>query len=125
MEYLAGQVNELKNQIKGLGNKCKKAPDDLKDQLKSFLHEAEDELKKLEEAMTEMEALNKKTAEYFCEDVKKFKMEGLLSEILNFVKELTGAVKVLTQQYMYCIIQIHVIIVTWYCWHSICICRYS
>lgn len=94
MEYLTSQVNELKNQVKGLNDKSKKAPDDLKDQLKKFLDEAGEDVTNLQALMGKVEVLNEKTAEYFCEDAKKFKLEVLLSEILNFIRELTGAVKV-------------------------------
>lgn len=36
-EFLAGQVSELSTKVKSLEKKAKKAPDDMKTQLKSFL----------------------------------------------------------------------------------------
>lgn len=36
----------------------------------------------------------KETATYFCQDACKFKLDDLLKELLNFIKELENAIKV-------------------------------
>lgn len=40
-----------------------------------------------------------KVAEFFCQETKKFKLEELFADILNFLRELENARKVIAQKY--------------------------
>ena len=94
LEYLTGQVNEIKKKIKDLEKKMKHSPDDLKTQLKAFLSEANEEVDSLEKSVKDVEALNKLLADYFCEDHKKFKPDECMAELNMFLVEFESAVKV-------------------------------
>ena len=96
MEYLTGQVNELNTQVKNLEKKVKNSPDDLQAQLKSFLHEAKQEMDSLHKSIKNLEDLTKRAVEYFCEDEKKFKLEACLAELNQFIIEFEAAIKVCT-----------------------------
>ena len=84
----------MKAQVKELRGKVKNSPDDLKSQLKTFLHEADEEVASLDKSLSDVQKMNKQIAEYFCEDTKKFKMEECLVEVNMFLSEFEAAVKV-------------------------------
>ena len=80
--------------MKDLEKKAKKAPDDIKAKMTEFLAEAHRGLDELSGSLKSIEKKTKEIAEYFCEDVKKFKIENLLSELLAFVSGFEAAVEV-------------------------------
>ncbi len=94
LEYLTGQVSEIKKKVDELRKKMKKSPDDLQAQLKTFLREADTEVSLLESSVKEVEEMNKLLADYFCEDPKKFKPEECMGELNMFLMEFESAVKV-------------------------------
>ena len=93
-EYLASQVQELVKQMKEMTKKCKNGPKDLQEHSSHFLKQADQEMKLLTENLDSVLHKSKEAAEYFCEDPKKFKVDGLLGEIHGFISELENAAKV-------------------------------
>ena len=71
--------------------KCKNGPKDLQDQLSQFLKQADHEMKMLTENLDSVLHKSKEGAEYFCEDPKKVKIDGLLGEVHSFISELENA----------------------------------
>ena len=96
--------------MKDLEKKAKKAPDDIKAKMNEFLAEAHRGLDELSGSLKSIEKKTKEIAEYFCEDVKKFKIENLLSELLAFVNGFEAAVEVG--------------VVCSLCGCGLCVCRY-
>ena len=86
---------EINSQLTSLQKSLKKAPDDLQKQVKTFLKEAEEEMKQLKAIMKIVQDKTTEIATYFCEDTSKFKLEGLLMELNGFIMELEQAKKVL------------------------------
>ena len=64
------------------------------------LQEAHQTLEDLQASLKQVSDMMKSTAQYFCQDSSKFKLEELLGEILTFVKDFTSAKKVCTHQYV-------------------------
>ena len=93
-EFLTQEVSELTKKVKGLEKKCKKAPDDVKPKLSAFLKDSEKSLEELSSGLKDIEKRLKATAEYFCEDSKKLKIEDLLGELFRFVTSFEAAVEV-------------------------------
>lgn len=94
MEHVVQQVKELSTQVGDLEKKTKHSPDDLKDQVKSFIKESKQEIETLQLSIKHVEGLTKKIAEYLCEDHSKFKLESCLSEIDGVITDIETAVKV-------------------------------
>ncbi len=59
------------------------------------MQESEAILSELCEGLDKVSGQMKETASYFCQDSSKFKLEELLKELLNFIKELENALKVI------------------------------
>ncbi len=113
LEYLSGQVNEIKKKVKELRSKLKNSPRDLQTQLEAFLHEADEEVSSLVQSVKDVEEMNKHLADYFCEDAKKFKPEECMAELNMFLLEFESAIKVKI------IIIIHGLHDQYYC---VCVC---
>ena len=80
--------------MKDLEKKCKKAPDDMKAEVKAFVEDAHRGLDELSKGLKNIEKQVKEIADYFCEDPKKLKIEELFSELLAFIRTYEAAVEV-------------------------------
>lgn len=94
LEYLTDQVTHIDSQIKGLQKKVRDSPDDLKEQLHSFLLQAEEDIIDLRFALENVQELSRQAADYFCEDTESFNLNTCLSEIFTFFLEYEKAIKV-------------------------------
>lgn len=94
MEYLTAQVKELSTQVQSLDKKTKSSPDDLKDQVKSFIRESKTEIEALQASIKTVEELSKQIADYLCEDQNKFKLETCLTELNGVIGDFETALKV-------------------------------
>ncbi|XP_019851227.1 PREDICTED: inverted formin-2-like [Amphimedon queenslandica] len=93
LEYVTQQVKELSSQVGDLEKKTKHSPDDLKDQVKSFIKDSKLEIETLQISIKNVERLTKEIADYLCEDHSKFKLESCLSEINGIITDIETAVK--------------------------------
>lgn len=59
-----------------------------------IVQEAKQNLDDLKVTLDQVTDKMKKVAEFFCQEVKKFKLEELFLDLLNFLKELENAGKV-------------------------------
>ena len=84
-----------------LEKKTKHSPDDLKDQVKSFIKDSKLEIETLQISIKNVERLTKEIADYLCEDQSKFKLEGCLSEINGIITDIENAVKVSHMMYVH------------------------
>lgn len=67
--------------------------EDLKQQLSAFLKDADSQVENLNKNINELEALRLELAEYFCEDLKCFKLEECFGLFRNFCKQFEQAVQ--------------------------------
>ena len=94
LEHLTQQVGELEAQVKSLERKMESAPEDLQQQVADFLTHATSQVERLKSMLADITQKSDEVADYYVLDKSKFKVEDLLKEVLQFMKDLQEASKV-------------------------------
>ncbi|XP_070554541.1 inverted formin-2-like [Ptychodera flava] len=85
LESLMTDVNDLSKRLDDMENQLSVAEEDIKEQMGEFLDKALEERVILQKSVEEINRLTLDLADYFCEDVKTFKLEEFFSIIDNFL----------------------------------------
>ena len=94
LDHLTQQVGELEAQVKSLEKKMGSAPEDLQKQVSDFLTHATSQVERLKLVLVDITQKSAEVADYYLLDKSKFKVEELLSEVLQFMKDIQEARKV-------------------------------
>ena len=94
LDHLTQQVGELEAQVKSLEKKMGSAPEDLQKQVSDFLTHAKSQVERLKLVLADITQKSDEVADYYLLDKSKFKVEELLSEVLQFMKDTQEARKV-------------------------------
>ena len=94
LDHLTQQVGELEAQVKSLEKKMGSAPEDLQKQVSDFLTHATSQVERLKLVLADITQKSAEVADYYLLDKSKFKVEELLSEVLQFMKDIQEARKV-------------------------------
>ncbi|XP_077984696.1 inverted formin-2-like [Glandiceps talaboti] len=86
LEVLMTDVTDLSKRLDKLYNQVKNAEDDIQEQMMSFLNDALKDIEQLNESLQEIEELTIELADFFCEDVKSFKLEEFFQTINTFTQ---------------------------------------
>ena len=83
-ENLASELKQISQSVHKLQKQIKGAPDDVKNQMKTFVQDAEDEIKAMEKGMKTIADLSRKLASHYCENETSFKVEELIETLKTF-----------------------------------------
>ena len=100
LDHLTQQVAELEAQVKALEKKMDSAPEDLQKQVMDFLVHATSQVEHLKLMLADITQKSEEVADYYLMDKSKFKVEELLQEVLQFMKDIQDAKKV-SRPHMY------------------------
>ena len=91
IDNLEKEVNALKSSLTSAEKSLENAPDDVKEQLSTFLTESSAECEDLQNQIADTRKLISEMALYFCEDPKKFPLDEYLGMFKQFSEKLTKA----------------------------------
>ncbi|XP_062592916.1 inverted formin-2-like, partial [Saccostrea cucullata] len=84
VDALTAEVKQLKTNVKKLHKDLETCPEDVKNQLKTFIQDAEEEMASLDKKLQEITELTKQLVSYFCENEKSFKLEECINNLNTF-----------------------------------------
>lgn len=84
VDSLTAEVRQIKTSVTKLHKDLESCPDDVKNQLKTFIQDAEKEMEALDKGLQKIAELTKQLVNYFCENEKSFKIEECISNLNTF-----------------------------------------
>ncbi|XP_060080025.1 inverted formin-2-like [Ylistrum balloti] len=86
-EAMAAELKQTSKNINNFANLLKTCPDDVRNQLQTFVGDAKSEIKELNAGLEKITTLGKKLAEHFCENEQSFKIEECVATMTTFCEK--------------------------------------
>ncbi|XP_021344592.1 inverted formin-2-like isoform X2 [Mizuhopecten yessoensis] len=86
-EAMASELKQTSKNINNFANQLKTCPDDVRNQLQTFVGDAKSEIKELNAGLDRIAELGKKLAEHFCENESSFKIEECVATMTTFCEK--------------------------------------
>ncbi|XP_069130922.1 inverted formin-2-like isoform X2 [Argopecten irradians] len=86
-EAMTTELKQTSKNINNFGNQLKSCPDDVRNQLQTFVGDAKLEIKELNAGLDRIASLGKKLAEHFCENEQSFKIEECVATMTTFCEK--------------------------------------
>ncbi|XP_062577150.1 formin-J-like isoform X1 [Saccostrea cucullata] len=93
VENLTTDINNLANKLKNLSDQMGNVNQEFRDQISDFLQEAKSEIDDLQEDLKDIESLRHELADFFCEDIKTFKLEEAFRTMQTFCERFKKAIE--------------------------------
>ncbi|XP_039256572.2 inverted formin-2-like [Styela clava] len=93
IEPMLQDCNKLNKSLETLRNKIDKSSEDLKQTFLPFINNSVNEMERANKDVAELENMREQLANYFVEDIKKFKLEECLQTCVKFVTQVSSAIK--------------------------------
>ncbi|XP_033743499.1 LOW QUALITY PROTEIN: inverted formin-2-like [Pecten maximus] len=86
-EAMTTELKQTSKNVNNFANQLKTCPDDVRNQLQTFVGDAKAEIKELNAGIDKITALGKKLAEHFCENEQSFKIEECVATMTTFCEK--------------------------------------
>ncbi|XP_056010413.1 formin-J-like isoform X2 [Ostrea edulis] len=93
VENMTTDINSLANKLKHLSDQMNNVNQEFRDQISDFLQEAKSEIDDLQEDLKDIENLRCELADFFCEDIKTFKLEEAFRTMQTFCERFKKAME--------------------------------